>query len=235
MRIWHISDTHGFHRQLPQQEVDVVIHSGDATTSRKPAKNLAEHNSFMEWFDSLKATYKIYVPGNHDLTLAESSKAREDLPSSVTLLADKSMEIDGLNIVGIPWTREWGKWSWQVPNEHILSNIFGNFSDMNIDVLVTHGPPSGFLDETRHGINVGSTALREFMLKEKVRSILCGHIHNEEDVINTGVIPVSGPNRIVSNAAAVSNTSDQLFSGNIIEITETEILYTPGKFIQTVY
>jgi Icc-related predicted phosphoesterase len=82
---------------------------------------------------------------------------------------------------------------------------------------------------------VGSTALREFMFKEKVRSILCGHIHNEEDVINTGVIPVSGPNRIVSNAAAVSNTSDQLFSGNIIEITETEILYTPGKFIQTVY
>ena len=51
MRIWHISDTHGYHKwfEIPQN-IDIVVHSGDATNSRNPVKNAKKMREFLEWF-----------------------------------------------------------------------------------------------------------------------------------------------------------------------------------------
>ena len=233
MRIWHISDTHGLHARLSEPQADMVIHTGDWTYSRKLAMNCAEHNSFMEWFSGLRAPYKICVPGNHDFAVTECSKEEAPIPDNVTLLVDEGIEIEDLYIVGVPWTRRWGRWAYQLEDEYQLANKFNRHSSDLIDVLATHGPPSGFLDERADGRFVGSTALRDFIFEQKVRATLCGHIHNEHDVINTGVIPISPRGQIVSNGAVVSNTSCRLFTGNLIDITGgQEILYTPGKFIE---
>ena len=40
MKIWHISDTHGNHGQLQvPPDIDVVVHSGDATNWKDPYRN----------------------------------------------------------------------------------------------------------------------------------------------------------------------------------------------------
>ena len=64
--IFAFSDTHGNHRELKVPEnVDIVICAGDAVED-----NLAgnEYDDFIEWFASLPCKWKIFVPGNHELS-----------------------------------------------------------------------------------------------------------------------------------------------------------------------
>ena len=67
IKIWHISDTHGFHKQLKvPEDVDIVLHSGDAGNYGDPYRNDPEINDFANWFAALPIMYKVYVAGNHD-------------------------------------------------------------------------------------------------------------------------------------------------------------------------
>lgn len=72
--IFAFSDTHGRHRgmQVPEN-VDIVICAGNAVED-----NLAgnEYDDFIEWFASLPCTWKVFVPGNHELSF-ELDKAKE--------------------------------------------------------------------------------------------------------------------------------------------------------------
>ena len=48
MKIWHISDTHTFHNLLEIPEnIDMVIHSGDATNPKEPYSNKVEMENFI--------------------------------------------------------------------------------------------------------------------------------------------------------------------------------------------
>jgi Icc-related predicted phosphoesterase len=47
-----------------------------------------------------------------------------------------------------------------------------------IDILITHGPPSGILDVSIHnGLNVGCAFLRKAVLKIQPKVHIFGHIH----------------------------------------------------------
>lgn len=48
-------------------EGDVLIHAGDATDFG----TVAEFTDFFSWFSELPYAYKVFVPGNHDLSLDE--------------------------------------------------------------------------------------------------------------------------------------------------------------------
>ena len=73
MKIWHISDTHGYHDLLEIPEgIDMVIHSGDCSNPRDPYNNEPEVRGFIDWFSSLDIKYKVYVAGNHDTSLKRS-------------------------------------------------------------------------------------------------------------------------------------------------------------------
>jgi len=44
--------------------------------------------------------------------------------------------------------------------------------------LICHCPPQGTaLDQIRPGLHAGSTAVREFLLREQPEYFFCGHIH----------------------------------------------------------
>jgi Icc-related predicted phosphoesterase len=45
-------------------------------------------------------------------------------------------------------------------------------------VLVSHSPPRGVLDVSSSGKSLGSTAVREAILRCKPRLVVCGHIHH---------------------------------------------------------
>ena len=67
MRIWHISDTHGFEHLLNiPDNIDIIIHSGDCSNNINPYLNENEVRQFIDWYKEVPVKYKIYVAGNHE-------------------------------------------------------------------------------------------------------------------------------------------------------------------------
>ena len=54
------------------------------------------------------------------------------------------------------------------------------------DILITHGPPFGILDETVSGMNVGCEDLLETIRQTKVKLHVFGHIHEAYGVEESG-------------------------------------------------
>lgn len=55
MKIWHISDTHSYHKFLEiPEDIDMVIHSGDFSNYHDVLKNEPEALNFLSWFAALE-------------------------------------------------------------------------------------------------------------------------------------------------------------------------------------
>lgn len=91
MIILHISDTHGKHHQLKDlPPADIIIHSGDGTEDGENEEML----EFLNWFFALDYKYKIFVAGNHDISL-DGGKL-ENIPEHCYYLHHSGVEIEGV-------------------------------------------------------------------------------------------------------------------------------------------
>ena len=159
-KIFPFSDTHGHHRALlVPEEADIVICAGDAVEDDLKG---GEYDDFIDWYSGLSAKWKIFVPGNHELSFeldqAEGiEKAMTD--KGILVMQNAVMDCDGV-VIG-----------------SISGNIMIADEDIptDIDVLVTHCPPYGVLDE-----GLGSPEILNFMMKSKPKYHLFGHIHATE-------------------------------------------------------
>ena len=62
--------------------------------------------------------------------------------------------------------------------ENELSRKLEAFAGLAPLVLICHCPPQGTaLDQIRPGVHGGSTAVRDFLLREQPEHFFCGHIH----------------------------------------------------------
>lgn len=182
MRLVHLSDTHG--HIVPVPDAEILIHTGDigGHTSKRNCQR------FHDWMASLPHRYKILVPGNHDRFIADHPDRARALMPSVTLLIDELIEIDGLRIYGTPWTLPYLNLSFMKP-EPELARQFARWPD-RIDILASHGPAYGFLDDTRDPClpdsHVGSRALLDAIRRVRPRYALCGHIHEGYGTVSDG-------------------------------------------------
>ena len=104
MKIIHISDTHGLHRQLHDlPEAEVIVHSGDISNNGEAHEVL----DFLNWYMELPYRHKIFVIGNHDICLWDADDI-EDLPDNVYFLQDRECVIDGVKFYGLAYTKEDG-------------------------------------------------------------------------------------------------------------------------------
>ena len=224
MKIWHISDTHGLHEQLiVPNDVNVVIHSGDASNSHNPILNDKELYRFLEWFSALPMKHKIFVPGNHDTSLERGLIRKADVTvMGITLLIDSLITIEQKTIWGSPWTPRYGDWAWMTQRETI-NRKWENIPE-DIDMLVTHGPPFGVLDSTyaRNGNIevVGCRALQKRIMKIKPQWHLFGHVHGSSDIRNAGIRTISGIRTHFSNGACCDDgiMSNITSNGNVFEL-----------------
>jgi len=70
IKIWHISDTHCLHNQLIIPDgIDMIIHSGDCSNNRDTAINSNQVVDFINWFSNLQIQHKVFVAGNHDVSI----------------------------------------------------------------------------------------------------------------------------------------------------------------------
>lgn len=94
------------HRQLKvPDDVDMVIHAGDATNYRDKYRNEPELRDFFDWFHNLPIKYKIFTGGNHDTALASNMV---EVPDDIIILQDRTIEIEGIKIFGSPYSLAFG-------------------------------------------------------------------------------------------------------------------------------
>lgn len=179
MRVVHISDTHNWLRQIVVPAGDVLVHSGDATR----CNTLRELRAFAGRMHRLPHRHKIFVPGNHDGLVADPDLCQRLFDSSVTVLIDAGVTIEGVHFYGMPWVcGTAGNFnSFTLPaGSAQLANACRQIPE-NVDVLVTHGPAEGILDKDHTGQSRGCHVLRRYLAhmqpRENPRYHLFGHVH----------------------------------------------------------
>lgn len=175
-RIVCLSDTHNLHEEISVPEGDVLIHAGDATTRG----TIAEIASFNRWFARLPHRRKVFVAGNHDwLFETDNNLARSLIDFSIHYLQDSLIEIENLKIYGSPWQPRFFNWAFNLDRGAEMAEKWRLIPN-DIDVLITHGPPRGILDQVQRLDFVENTGCEELM--KRVQTIkpklhIFGHIH----------------------------------------------------------
>ena len=230
MRILHISDTHGFHRNLPNdrfKDIDVVIHSGDCSNWMDQFRNEPEVRDFIDWYSKVPVEHKIYVAGNHDTSIERRLVTPEDFTDNgIIYLENTGININNINFWGSPHTPTFGNWAF-MKARHKINRVWENIPE-DTDVLITHGPPKGVrdlsFDKDGELEMCGCSALmkRCWELKHTLKLVCFGHIHNMDGVdTNQGIAHFSKTPTVFSNAACVYDGKFALgltSHGNILTI-----------------
>ena len=191
MKIVLISDTHGLHNSIRVPHGDLLIHAGDLS----PSGTVAEVAAAAKWLGSLPHRHKIAIAGNHDWLFERQPTLAATLLRSagVSYLQDSATNIDGLYIYGSPWQPEFMHWAFNLPRGEL--ERYWNQIPAGLDILITHGPPRGILDQrvppgTRRlapwedeepfagSDHVGDEELLVAVKRAKPRVHVFGHIHN---------------------------------------------------------
>ncbi len=171
MRIVCIGDTHELHRELVVPPGDLLIHAGDFTFySKRPWM----YRHFDLWLGELPHRHKIIIPGNHEYLL-EEPRERSAI-SNATLLLDSGVEVEGMKIWGSPVTPLYGG-AFGMSRAADRKRHWARIPE-GLDILITHGPPSGILDHgPRSERHEGCPELREAVLQASPRLHVFGHVH----------------------------------------------------------
>lgn len=183
MKLVAISDLHGKWNKITIPECDVLISAGDYSFKGEPwmVKN------FHKWMAKQPAKHFISVQGNHELEVEKDFAnkkliAQEQCPN-VHFIDEGLVEIEGIKIWGSAITPYFHNWAW---NKHRGEEIKPHWDKIpdDIDVLVTHGPPRGILDEVNYvdgtfKEHVGCDDLYNRILQlSKCKIHIFGHIHS---------------------------------------------------------
>lgn len=225
MKLLHISDTHGYHELLSiPGDVDMIIHSGDASNSRSPYTNSIEMLDFILWYGSLPNRCKIYVAGNHDTSIEAGLITKKDFANNgIIYIENETYLFDGIKIWGSPFTPSFGQgWAFNKDRGKI-HKVWDNIPE-DTDIVVTHGPCKGLLDlsyNPAHELEMcGCTNLRKRVLTIQPKLFLSGHIHNCEGITNAGTTKLSVYPTIFSNGSVVTDGKFGVLSshGNLFDI-----------------
>ncbi|MBX3460956.1 MAG: metallophosphatase domain-containing protein [Planctomycetes bacterium] len=176
MRLVCISDTHGRHGDLDLPDGDVLVHSGDFCAH----DDVDEVRDFSEWLYAQPFEHRVVIAGNHDLLFENAPELAEGILRKacpgVHYLFDSGVEIDGIKFWGSPWQPRFFDWAFNLERGQALRRVWAKVP-AGIDVLITHGPPQGVLDETHDGRLVGCEELKAALGRIKPRVHIFGHIH----------------------------------------------------------
>ena len=172
MRIVCISDTHEKHRQVQLPAGDILIHAGDLTWTGKPESTL----DFIAWFKDQPFKHKIFICGNHDFYFEHTKNKAPFVRDGIYFLLNSGALIDQkIKIWGSPYTPEFMNWAFMGrPDE--MRDMWTGIPD-GLDILITHGPPFGILDQTTGGDRAGCRELLKALEYKKPKLHIFGHIH----------------------------------------------------------
>lgn len=181
-----VADLHGEYPKL--KGGDLLIIAGDCTTNDK----VPAWKNFFDWLDKQPYKHKVMIAGNHDNFCRQWVTSDDSVYDSLldrpslTYLCDSGTEIEGFKIWGSPWSPYFKGinphcMAFTEPDE-FLEQYWRLIPD-DTDILITHCPPFGFLDQIkmRDGsrFHAGSKTLLDRLKKMKQPPELWvfGHIH----------------------------------------------------------
>lgn len=178
MKILAISDTHGQHRKLELPVADLLVHSGDITLEGE--REVIE--DFVLWLAGLDIEHKVFIAGNHDSYAENNHRELKSLATDAGIhyLRDSGVSIEGVNVWGSPYTPRFMQWSFMHDPGPDMFKCWQQIPPQT-DILVTHGPPFGTLDELYDPAGrLVRAGCRELLLAvRKIQPALhiFGHIH----------------------------------------------------------
>ena len=173
MKIVCISDTHSLHNRMEIPDGDLLIHAGDVS-SRGGMSEIADFN---EWLGKLPHLHKVIIAGNHDFGFERYPKESKALITNAKYLNDSGIAIKGLKIWGSPIQPWFYDWAFNRKRGKEIRKHW-NMIPTDTDILITHGPPFGILDDTERGEKVGCADLMDIIqTRVKPRLHVFGHIH----------------------------------------------------------
>jgi len=214
MRLVFISDTHT-HRNISLPQGDVLVHAGDATSSG----TLAEVSQFLEWFSAQPHSRKIFIAGNHDWLFEREPNSASMLlieHPDLVYLQDSGVEIEGIRFWGSPWQPAFYDWAFNLPRKGVRLREAWNKIPMDTDVLITHGPPYGVLDQVGGGEHLGCEELKIRRAAVKPRVHVFGHIHDSYGVAYEG-------SRIMVNASICDESYRPIHRPIVVDISPEKI------------
>jgi hypothetical protein len=185
MRIIAISDTHGLHDRMAQvPDGDVLIHAGDFMNSGRDAREI---RSFDDWLGGVQIKHRIVCAGNHDMLFERLPDiARSNLRNAV-YLENSGITIDNVSFWASPFTPEFLNWSFMYPRGDAARQYWDQIPS-GLDVLITHGPPHGILDQVTPGTeHLGCEVLYRAVEEKRPRVHIFGHIHGGAGLLENGI------------------------------------------------
>lgn len=188
MRLVCLADTHTFQGDLAGKvpDGDLLVHAGDLGR----AGDAAELAEVAAWLRSLPHPHKVVVPGNHDALFERDQGRARELFRGIVVLIDEAAVVGGLSCYGSPWTPAYHSWSFMKQRGAPLAAVWAKIP-YGVDLLVTHGPPHGVLDDAtsyRGGGWAGpelsgceELAKRVALVRPRVHAF--GHIHGQRGVV----------------------------------------------------
>lgn len=210
LKIWHISDTHTFHEMLSVPEkIDVVIFSGDCSNPQNTLENSFEVLTFLKWFGQLPIKYKVFVAGNHDVSIERRMILKEDFTNNgIIHLWDEEVIIEGVKVYGSPYIPSFSV-GWAFNKDRGKLHKVWQGVPKDTDILVAHGPPKGVLDLS-YSIDgklefCGDVSLKKRIRQLSIKLVCFGHIHNCKDITNQGWTILADHDTIYSNGSIVTD------------------------------
>ena len=163
------------HRQVPVPGGDLLIHAGDCLG----VGTLEELEDLNDWLGSLPHRHKILIAGNHDWCFQNEPDVAQTRVTNATYLCDSGVDIGGTRFWGSPWTPVFFHWAFNLDRGQPLAERWALIPP-DTDVLITHGPPAGILDNVLTGTgeqSVGCEELRSAVDRLRPRLHVFGHIH----------------------------------------------------------
>ncbi len=163
-------------------EGDMLICAGDLAGWG----SLTELGAFNNWLGGLDYRYIILVLGNHDQA-GRQIDGRSFFTNATHYLQDELVEIEGLKIYGSPINEMNSlrlNWDWAFCDPNYIKRA-AEAIPSDLDILVTHGGPLGYLDKLKDGRHVGSVDIRAAIDREKPRYSIFGHIHESRGILKT--------------------------------------------------
>ena len=190
IKIVCIADPHTMHNQIKIPEGDIILCAGDV--SYRGTK--AEIKEFLEWYEQLNFKHKILTAGNHDWGFEKHPNffAAMCKGYGIIYLNDSGVELEGIKFHGSPVQPAFCSWAFnRARSEESSQDIYDNHDyghapikphwdkiPNNTDILITHGPPYGILDQTVRGkVCVGCEELLKAIKRVKPKLHVFGHIH----------------------------------------------------------
>ena len=173
LKLTIIGDTHMRHDELGTLKGDVLIHVGDMfDLFHRNADDLKRVDA---WFAQQRFDLILCIAGNHDHVLEDRRRLPDQPFANAVYLEDRAIEHKGVTFYGSPWVPDLHDHAFYADGDLLREKWSG--IPVETDVVITHTPPAGILDQSSRGQMLGCPDLAERIARIAPKIHCFGHVH----------------------------------------------------------